>query len=290
MSFDSLTEHNAGTTDSYQHDGYENTRIPREFHEYAMLFPQMNDDEMAALAEDIQANGQREKIKLLDGKILDGCNRYKACLIAKVTPEFEEFTGGDPLNYVVSANVRRRHLNESQRALIGAYISSMELTNNKFMQKCTKISMDPDTVKRMFETKKVSQNDAATLMNVSPRIVQTALRVLESNEMDILKAVRSGELRVSTAHSLLNKRLQDKKDVEAGLFPPKPMLTLKQEIAEMDKRLKNEPKNIPTVEPKYGFTMFFLKSEFELIENKMRCENEISRELFTKRIIMHYCA
>ena len=55
-------------------------------HPFAELFPMMDDGELKELANDIKANGQREDITTLDGMILDGRNRFRACEMAGVEP------------------------------------------------------------------------------------------------------------------------------------------------------------------------------------------------------------
>src|ERR1041385_5743384 len=95
-----------------------------EFHPIASLFPMMDDDELAELADDIRDQGQREPIILHEGKILDGRNRYLACERAAVEPIVENFSGDDPLAFVVSLNLIRRHLSESQRAMVAAKIAT----------------------------------------------------------------------------------------------------------------------------------------------------------------------
>jgi hypothetical protein len=57
------------------------------FHPLAKNFPLMNGSEFNELVADVKANnGLHEPITLYQGKILDGRNRHRACLKAKVEP------------------------------------------------------------------------------------------------------------------------------------------------------------------------------------------------------------
>ena len=55
-----------------------------EIHEAANVFPMMDQDRLEELAEDIKDNGLQIEIELFEGKIIDGRNRYKACLLGGV--------------------------------------------------------------------------------------------------------------------------------------------------------------------------------------------------------------
>ena len=111
------------------------------FHEYCLLFPQATDAELADMAEDIKKYGLNEPIIRYKGQILDGRNRYLACKMAEVEPTFKDYTGEEPLTFVVSKNLMRRNLTPSQRALAGykAYKALVESEN-----------LDPKTAKKLI--------------------------------------------------------------------------------------------------------------------------------------------
>ena len=91
---------------------------PLEQHPLAKMLPVLSDAEILDLAADIKAQGLLERIVLYQGMILDGFNRYTACLHEGIKPEFEEYTDDDPVGFVVSKNLRRRHLATWQRRQI----------------------------------------------------------------------------------------------------------------------------------------------------------------------------
>ena len=89
-----------------------------EFHEVANLFPMMTPEEFAALKDDIALNGQIEPVWIYENKIIDGRNRYKACTDLGIEPDTREYLGDDLVQFVLSLNVKRRHLNKAQLAFI----------------------------------------------------------------------------------------------------------------------------------------------------------------------------
>jgi hypothetical protein len=102
----------------------------------------MGGAEFDALKEDILDHGLRHRIVLYKGMILDGGNRYAACLETGVPPLTVEYNGNDPASYALSVNLHRRHLAAGQSAAIvaaaadwsksqkhgGARVSSQEAT------------------------------------------------------------------------------------------------------------------------------------------------------------------
>ena len=60
-------------------------------------------------------------------ELIDSRNRWAACQIAGVDPKFTTLNGQDPVAYILSSNVARRHMNAGQRAMVAARV---KLLNN----------------------------------------------------------------------------------------------------------------------------------------------------------------
>lgn len=87
-------------------------------HPAAELFPMLADDRFADLVASVKARGLLHPIVLCEGKILDGRNRYRACLEAGVEPRTVDFTGDNPFTYVWDTNGVRRDLDPGQRVAV----------------------------------------------------------------------------------------------------------------------------------------------------------------------------
>jgi ParB-like chromosome segregation protein Spo0J len=68
-----------------------------EFHALATLFPLLYTPGFDELVADIRAHGLREPIVMFEGKVLDGRNRYRACIESGVEPTFTVYQGEDPV-------------------------------------------------------------------------------------------------------------------------------------------------------------------------------------------------
>jgi hypothetical protein len=89
-------------------------------HPLCMLFPPITHSEFEELKADIQAHGLRQPIVIHEGMILDGGNRYRACVEIGVEPTTVEFAGGDLVSFVLSSNLHRRHMSAGQCAMVVA--------------------------------------------------------------------------------------------------------------------------------------------------------------------------
>lgn len=167
-----------------------------QYHEAANLFP-IDEDSLQALADDIKANGQVNPIELMDGKILDGRRRWSACQIAGVEPETVEVNPADPVAYVLSINLHRRHLNPSQKAMVAARARDYYDREAKERMLAGKKADPPENLP---EGKASDARDAAgKAVGVSGKTVDFASKVLKTGTPALVKAVDEGRITVSKA-------------------------------------------------------------------------------------------
>lgn len=147
----------------------------------------MSAQELKLLAEDIRKNGQVEAITMLTGLILDGRCRWEACEIIGIEPCTVEFTGTDPIAFVLSKNEQRRHLPLVQRALIAEALASLAHGSNRYA-----------TVKKVEAENSVStflsRDDAAAAMNISRGSLEDARALRAHGEPHIVEMVRTGKV------------------------------------------------------------------------------------------------
>lgn len=115
-----------------------NTKVMAQMpaHEAATLFPMMVAGAVAdgrgvpgpltQLASDLLANGCHTPVVIYKDSILDGRNRIAAAQIVGIEElPYVEYEGTDPLMYVISLNLHRRHLTTDQLVDLGAKLAVM---------------------------------------------------------------------------------------------------------------------------------------------------------------------
>ena len=77
----------------------------------------LDKDGLEKLAADIKENGQQFPVTFWKktGELLDGRNRRAACEIVGLQPRVDFYVGNDPIGFIVSANIHRRHLTPRQK-------------------------------------------------------------------------------------------------------------------------------------------------------------------------------
>lgn len=187
-----------------------------EFHPLANIFPLLDGQAFSDLIADVIKHGIREPVWLFDGQLLDGRNRWRASQAAGVDCPTRDYEGDRPAEFVVSLNLHRRHLSESQRAMVAAKLSTM--------------GQGARTDLASIEA--TSQVDAAELLNVSRSAVQRAKTVVDDGAPELIAAVERGDVAVSAAAQVASLPL----DIQADIVATGP-----EEVREVAKTLRASP-------------------------------------------------
>ena len=201
--------------------------VPSEakFHPVVDLFPPMSDHEFQELVADIRTNGLREPVWIdRTGHVIDGRNRVKACGELKDRSlEARVYDGEEDsiVKFVMSLNLKRRHLNESQRAAVAAKLPNMTRGRPALnTQICGFNKKEKAPPSDGCETAppvqiELPQAERAKLLSVSIRSVQHAEKVLDSGAPELIDAMESGEVKVSAAATLAELPAEEQAEVLA---------------------------------------------------------------------------
>jgi hypothetical protein len=208
-------------------------------HPLCKLMPEQSAEQFEELKADIKAHKLRLPVMLYNGQVLDGRGRHRGCKELWESErcdtgwKTETFQGTEKQarEYVISINVKRRHLSESQRAIIAA-----QLANGTHGGDRSKAPIGALTDK-----------DAAKLLNVGETSVQRAKKVL--NVPTLSDAVRNGEIKVSAAQKWTESDNQDE--------------LLKKHGGDIVKAVKEANQNTDTLATTLWKT---LKSKFETVK------------------------
>lgn len=165
---------------------------------------------------DIKAHGQREVIVMLDDQVLDGRNRYIACLKLGLKPRMRDFTciDGSPLDYVWSQNVARRHLDTAQRAMAIAKRSTFVQRGSPDYARigglmsqglAEQAESELATIRQMAD-RPITTKEAAEIADVSMRQVDRARTVLRYGTPEEIASVERGEKKMFTVSKEVVKR------------------------------------------------------------------------------------
>jgi ParB-like chromosome segregation protein Spo0J len=186
-----------------------------EFHEVANIFPLMDGEQFRDLCTDIASNGLIEPIWVWQGKIIDGRNRYRACVELGLPTECREYRGTEEglLPFVLALNLKRRHLTASQRAAVAVDVEAMLAKQAKERQ----IRKPVNSVFQLFEKQNEpihAAKQAAHMLNTNTQYVVDAKKIKEQ-EPRVFEQVLAGNLTLKEAKKEI--RTQEKKEQHAKL-------------------------------------------------------------------------
>ena len=150
-----------------------------EAHEYAGAFPMLDDAGYAELRSSIKAQGLIHPIVLSwDLEIVDGRNRYKACVELGVQPQFVRLDKGvDVAAWAFAANIARRHLTTFQK-IDALRVLYPERTRGARARKYSN-EMSADTLAKMSKSPTAEARKADAVRFGSPHFIVEELRRAE---------------------------------------------------------------------------------------------------------------
>ena len=181
-------------------------------HPLAEIFPLLEGKDFDDLVKSIKDRGFWGHIWTLDGQVLDGRNRDRACEAAGVKPVYKEWDGegGDPASFVLAANLDRRHLTIGQRAI--AVARAMQWAREEAAARKAAAQAGPGEkvgspkvsahVRGPSEAPRKAAADAAKAARVSTRTVENAAKVVAKGTAELQAAVGSGKVAVRRAADL----------------------------------------------------------------------------------------
>jgi DNA modification methylase len=162
------------------------------------VFPPMPERDFEDLVSDIRDRGVLVPIVTWRGRVIDGRNRALACARLGIEPPTQEWDGqGSKLMFVISMNMHRRHLTESQRGACAAEAK-------KFFEDEAKSRQDAARRRRgkaapgPVEPSRPARADMAAVFGVSERSIQRAIKVQEENP-ELHEQVKTGRIKVGQA-------------------------------------------------------------------------------------------
>lgn len=191
-----------------------------KIHPAAEIFPMLSDIEIRDLAKDITERGLQNHIVTYEGQLLDGRNRLAACILAGIEPKSMEYGGDSPVGFVISANLRRRQLDPSQRAAVAVEIEPMFAKEAKARMDVGRPKEGVANLRQVNQGKASEQ--AAAVVSVSPRMVQEA-KAIKKNNPEAFERIKSGEVTVHEAKKEIRgeeiKEIRAKMVQEAATVP-----------------------------------------------------------------------
>jgi hypothetical protein len=184
-----------------------------QFHPAANIFRMLGEEDFESLVEDIRKNGLREPIKLLDGKVIDGRNRYRACLMAGVEVTFKTITTDDPAAYVMSLNHHRRHDSLGEMALCAARAKEYYECEAKERQRLSEGAGNKGMVNLPYLSKGPARDKAGEAFNVSGKTVDHGTTVITKGVPELVDAVESKKVSVSKAASIAQEAPEKQKEI-----------------------------------------------------------------------------
>ena len=141
----------------------------------------------------------------------------RACQAAGVRPEFRQYDGDQPVEFVIALNLNRRHLTEGQKAFVALSAVPLLAKDAEVRQKAGKKLDLPAPGREGSKHDRETVSRAARLTGSSGRSVQRAKRIDDADK-ELAAKVQSGELPLKTAEQQLKRKQAQEQEQQARVI------------------------------------------------------------------------
>jgi len=218
-------------------------------HPAANLLPMMSEEDFNNLKDDANQNGFIRPVRVdRDGMVIDGRNRLAVSIAIGKDAPIERFTPSDPIQYVVSENLSRRHLTSQQKAVIAVQAEELyTLFAEQAKAKQAEAGGDrksegfqksvPEKIQEPVPEKRIERQTTAKIartFGTNDNYVSKAKKV-KTHAPELLPKVANGEVDLNDAAKVAAQRKKE----ETGVLmesapPPKPDLQLQVQVVEAE--------------------------------------------------------
>ena len=188
-------------------------------HPAADIFPLIEGPEFESFCEDIRTHGLMEPVVIdaASGQLIDGRNRVRACNRLGIEVAETHYLGSDVMQHVISHNLHRRHLTDSQRAMVAGKLATRAIGYRN-----TIAHHAPEQMNDIVHLPP-TRSEVADLLSVNSNQISKARTILRDGTPDLVALVESGKASVTTAARVSGLPPEEQDDyatrVNAGADP-----------------------------------------------------------------------
>ena len=265
----------------------EQCRTIRDYkiHPACEIFPDLRGEEFDALVADIKKKGLILPIILINGVLIDGKNRYRACLKLNIAPVFMTYRGSlSPIDLVTSLNAIRRHSNPAKKAEIAIKIMNFleDKDEDKKIEEALKgedkaISDKVRFVRRKKKITAAAEIAGTTSEKMEQRFFIEEMAKEDSEIADDWEKAKKGKKSVSSVYrkAIKKQKLDENNESESEISnPEKPIL------AQVNEKLRTEIGEIRDEVIEWKDKYHTLKTIYENLEQKYNNLRNVMKTAF----------
>ena len=243
-----------------------------EVHAIASLFPMLEGPAYSELRQSLEQHGQQQPIILYNGVLLDGRNRLKILLEIGKQPEFREYNGSlAPDEYILTANLFRRHLTDDQRTMV-----TTEALKWKAREEARKRQHEAGEQGTKGGRGKKTLGAKSTQGFREPKVTEQIAALAKTTDYQARQALMISDYVPELVPEVKN-----------GTIPLRRAVRIARQRAPRPKRLPNRPRSPGQAAPQGEAVSDRVIGELvkPIFHTYMECDSELHKEDFKRRVL-----